>query len=168
MTLVAFRRQSIINSRMIESTPKVDAAFEQLIAAFDAEIAELRKVGGEVFHNVGAPWNAQSLLLLARAKASLKEEVALLHEKWRSGIRIERPEPSSIRVEKIGHSGPGLLRNIKGLSDRQFAKKLGVKLPKVREWLEAGTMRGFRRASGGWKIPMADVRAFLRDHRDLV
>jgi hypothetical protein len=46
----------------------------------------------------------------------LRAQIEGLYEQWKSGIPISIPErmsPSSLRVEKIGRAGPGLIRNIR-------------------------------------------------------
>jgi excisionase family DNA binding protein len=155
---------------MIESSPKVDIAFQQLVAALAAEVAEFRKVGGSIFHN-GAPRHAQALLRRANDHESLQQQIAALHERWKAGIWSPTPPPTrepSTSYLKQERSQPGLIRTIKGMTTANAAKMLGVPPRKVLAWLEAGTLKGYQKVGGTWKITKADLVAFSRDHRDLL
>jgi excisionase family DNA binding protein len=155
---------------MIESSPKVDYAFQQLVAALNAEIAEFKKVGADIFHS-GAPRHAQALLRRANDHESLQQQVAALHERWKSGILSPTPPPTyppPASYLKLERSQPGLIRNIKGMTTAQAAKMLGVPPRKVVGWLEAGTLKGYQKVGGTWKITKADLVTFSRDHRDLL
>lgn len=63
---------------MIQSTQAVDAAFSELAAALDAESAEMKKVGGELFH-AGAPHQAQSIGM--NSSSSTRESLAKLQRR---------------------------------------------------------------------------------------
>lgn len=155
---------------MIESSPKVDIAFQQLEAALAAEVAEFRKVGGGVFHN-GAPRHAQALLRRANDHEALQQQIVALHDRWKDGIWSPPPPPASepsASYLKLERSQPGLIRTIKGMTTANAAKLLGVPPRKVLAWLEAGTLKGYQKVGGTWKITKADIVAFSRDHRELL
>ena len=151
---------------MPTSTPNVDAAFTQLLAALDAESAEYQELGGQVFHG-GAPRQAQGLLRRGHANTDFRNEVAALYEKWKAGLPMPpfAPAPRQPRAEPLSDAGPGLIRNIDGVSESEAAHAIGVKPAKVREWLEAGALKGYRRVSGRWKIARTDLLDFIRNRR---
>jgi hypothetical protein len=156
---------------MAKSESTVDAAFTSLLAALDAEAAEMKESDLEVFYG----WALRPPPIepvRAQAHSALSGQVASLYEQWKSfninETRPPPPAPVSTRVVRIGNAGPGLIRNIKGFSEGGAAKKLGVKPAKVREWLEAGTLKGYRRVSGKWKIAHKDLIEFVRNRRDLL
>lgn len=155
---------------MLETSPTVDAAFQQLLAALDAEIVEFKKVGGEIFHN-GAPRQAQAILRRANDHAVLRQRIADLHAQWKAGISSPAPSPTpqpTIRYFKFERAQPGLIRNIKGMTTSAAAKKLGVPPSAVLCWLDTGMLKGYRKVGGTWKITQADLVTFSRDRRDLL
>lgn len=151
---------------MDQSSSDVDAAFVQLLSALEAQRVNFQKLGGEIFHG-GAPKEAQGLLRRAQANIDLRNEVAALHEKWRTGPATkpvaQAPKKSEIVAPESG--GPGLIRNIDGVSESEAARALGVTPAKVRALLEAGTLKGYRRVSGTWKIARTDLIDFVRNRR---
>lgn len=76
---------------MLAAPPQVAAAFRQLLAALDAEIAELRQVGSHHFHHDAAPHESQGLLRRAGECERLRDAVALLERPRRENlpVRIE-------------------------------------------------------------------------------
>lgn len=169
--LLQGRRAGLISSiPMIESSAKVDMAFQQLAAALAAEVAEFRKAGGTTFHH-GAPRQGQILLRRAGDHEALQQQIVALHQKWKDGTRSPPPPPTaepSTSYLKLERSQPGLIRTIKGVTTAQAAKLLGVPPGQVLAWLEAGTLKGYRKVGGTWNITRADIVAFSRDHRDLL
>jgi excisionase family DNA binding protein len=154
---------------MPNSTPAVDAAFQQLLTTLDTEIAEYRKIGSDVFHG-GAPQHAQIVLRRANDHEGLRQNIASLHEQWKSGAvsppqRTFEPSVSSLKIER---GQPGLIRNIKGMTTENAAKMLGVRPAQVLAWLGAGQLKGYQKVGGTWKITKADLVKFSRDHRDLL
>ena len=84
-------------------------------------------------------------------------------------ISLPPPTPTlTVREEKTERAQPGLIRNIPGMSESKAAKQLYVKPAKIREWLESGALKGFRRVSGTWKITQHDLVEFARNRRDLL
>lgn len=154
---------------MIESAAAVESAFKQTLAALDAEIAEYRRLGGEIFHN-GAPRNAQTLLRRANDRAALRDKVAAIFEEWKSAPSNPAPPPTpqpSTSFLRMERAQPGLIRNIRGMTTQSAAKQLGVPPAKVLEWLGAGLLKGYQKVGGTWKITRPDLIAFTREHRDL-
>lgn len=154
---------------MILSQPATDAAFRQLVAALESETNELNQLGTRVAL-AGNPKNAQKLMRLAGERAKFRDHVKFLHKEW------EKPEPIGIRnlqvtseAAAVGEARPvtPLSRKTKGLTLAQAAAKLGVRSEKVQGWLDAGTLKGYRRVSGTWKILQTDLVEFYRQHRDL-
>lgn len=153
------------------SETAVDAAFSQLIAAIDTDLADLDRMGREVFHNV-SPRQALGVLQRVRDRKALRSKVVELNDLQKHCAPMAPlpsiPQPLSKRKERAERTGPGLIRNIEGMSDSEAAKHLGVKPAKIREWLESGTLKGYRRVSGKWKIAKVDLIAFMRERRDLL
>ncbi|HWA08840.1 MAG TPA: helix-turn-helix domain-containing protein [Opitutaceae bacterium] len=151
---------------MTQSSSDVDAAFVQLLSALEAEGINFQKLGGEIFHG-GAPREAQGLLRRSQANIGLRNEVAALHEKWRAGLTTKPATPAlgKSSVGAVAPGGPGLIRNIDGVSESEAARALGTTPAKVRALLEAGTLKGYRRVSGTWKIARTDLIDFIRNRR---
>lgn len=151
---------------MAHPSSDVDAAFVQLLSAIEAERTNFQKLGGEVFHG-GAPREAQGLLRRAQANIELRNQIAALHEKWKAGLTTNPVTPASeqANASPAEPAGPGLIRNIDGVSESEAAHVIGVKPAKVRAWLEAGTLKGYRRVSGTWKIARTDLIEFIRNRR---
>jgi excisionase family DNA binding protein len=150
---------------MLSKPPAVDAAFRQLLSALDAEIAELRELGSHHFHHDGAPRESQGLLRRAGDRTRLRTEVEKSYRQWQENAPIPAPPAA---VPDFEPTNPVLIRHIKGISAPEAAKRLGVGEEKVRGWLEARTLKGFRPTGGRWKITPADLMAFARDHRELL
>jgi excisionase family DNA binding protein len=151
---------------MLSKPPEVEAAFRQLLAALDAEIAELRELGSRHFHHDGAPRESQGVLRRARDRTRLRAEIDKFFRQWQE--KAPTPPPPPVAVPDRELTNPILIRHIKGISAPDAAKRLGVGEEKVRGWLEAGTLKGYRPTGGRWKITPADLVAFARDHRDLL
>lgn len=154
---------------MLQTPTKVDAAFRELLISLEEEIAELKQHGTHLFHYVGAPHQAQSLLQRAEARTELRKQIVRLYEDWQSrGVE----SPRTLGIDSPLKRGavpeyPGLIRHIKGISAPDAAKRLGVSEAKLRTLLEAGTLKGYRPTGGHWKITPADLMTFAREHRDL-
>lgn len=152
---------------MLEAPNQVDAAFQALINSLDAEISELRRVGAHYFHVDGAPEESQRHLQLAESRARMREELSRLYEKWQ---KIGLTPPVYSENEGTGTGTPGrpiLIRDIKGMTIQEVARRLGVKSRQVSTWLEEGTLNGFRPTGGRWKITPADFMTFVREHKEL-
>jgi excisionase family DNA binding protein len=154
---------------MLTSPPIVEAAFLQLEGAIDAEIAELQKIGGEVFHDC-SPKQARGLLERSKELAALKEQIARLRSQWASGASIRFSGQPAQKLEKPipEPTNPILIRHIKGVSVPDVAKSLGVNEGQVREWLELGKLKGYRPTGGRWKVTLADMRRFISKHPELL
>jgi excisionase family DNA binding protein len=150
---------------MLSKPPAVEAAFRQLLSALDAEIAELRELGSHHFHHDGAPRESQGLLRRAGDRTRLRSEIEQFYRQWQGNAPTPVPPAA---VPECEPTNPVLIRHIKGISAPDAAKRLGVSEEKVRAWLEAGTLKGYRPTGGRWKITPADLMAFARDHRDLL
>ncbi len=155
---------------MIVSLPATEAAFQQLIAALDAEVKELNAIGSKVAIH-GVTQNAPRIMKLARERAIFRDHIVFLHNQWKQDepagiayLQVQLPEP----LEPVSSKKPVLSRSVKGLSLAEAAKKLMVKPAKVKTWLETGTLKGYRRVSGTWKITQSDLADFYRNHRDLI
>jgi excisionase family DNA binding protein len=150
---------------MLSTPPIVDTAFRQLLTALDAEIAELRQIGSRHFHHDGAPRESQGLLRRANQRTHIRAEIESLQREWQENA-APTLAPLPTEESDIEPANPVLIRHIKGISARDAAKRLGVGEAKVREWLEAGTLKGYRPTGGHWKITPADLLAFARAHRN--
>lgn len=151
---------------MSQAQSGVEAAFAQLLSALEAEKVDFQKLGGEIFHG-GAPKEAQYLLRRAQANIDLRKAVVALCEKWKAGqpANSAAPAPEQPSAETNKTSGPGLIRNIEGVSMAEAAQAIGVTPAKVKAWLEDGTLKGYQRVSGTWKIARTDLIDFVRNRR---
>ena len=158
--------RNLETSPMLQTPPAVDAAFRQLLAALEAEIAELRQLGSHHFHYDAAPRESQGLLRRAVDRARLRDELTRLYARWQENQPM--PAPPSVDAGAPEPTNPVLIRHIKGISVPNAAERLGVSETRVRTWLEAGTLKGYRPTDGRWKITPADLMTFVRTHRDLI
>ncbi len=149
-----------------------DSAFCQVIDALAAENASQGRQRMGTLQG-GAPRQALELLRVAKALAQLRDEMTKLYDGWAAGKHIggvERldddlaPSSSSAEVERIN---PVKLRDIDGVSPSEAAQALGLKPAQVVALLTAGTLKGYQRVSGKWKISRADLLAFIRDRKPL-
>ena len=121
-----------------------------------------------MFHDC-SPKQARGLLRTAKDTAVLKEHIVHLYNEWKSGgpIKLNKPPaPKSPRSQEP--LNPVLIRHMKGVSITDAAISLGVKVARVREWLELGRLKGFRPTNGRWKITLPDLRAFMAENAELL
>jgi excisionase family DNA binding protein len=148
-----------------EATSKADVAFRQLLAALDAEIAELNRLGSHTFHDI-SPVQARGLLQRAHNRAVLRACLSKLHAQWETDTPIavhappvEPPPPPMT---------PEIARRVKGLSLARAAEKLMVGETTIKAWLEEGKLKGFRLTRGRWRIPEHELIRFALNNRDLI
>jgi excisionase family DNA binding protein len=153
---------------MLSKPTAVEAAFRQLLSTLDAEIAELRELGSHLFHHDGAPRESQGVLRRAGDRTRLRAEIEKFYRQWQENASAPTAPSPPAAAPDCEPTNPVLIRHIKGISAPDAAKRLGVGEEKVRGWLEAGTLKGYRPTGGRWKITPADLMAFTRDHRDLL
>ena len=158
------RSRSGIADAVLQTPSKTETAFNQLCEALRAEIEEMRKAGQERFHYFGQPETARPLLHWAEQRVRILEQVELVLAQWRMVVPL--PPPARLK----GHPEPTaaerksavLIRNREGVSIDVAAQCLGLSKKKVQECLEDGSLKGFRPASGRWKIPRSEVSAFAK------
>ena len=147
---------------MLTTPPLVTEAFAKLIAALDAEISELQMAGRNVLHE-GSPGQTQRMLRLAMEHAALRDQVMKLHLAWKSGqLPPPTPPPPTPPEFEKARVNPVLIRHIEGVGVQEAAACLGVGTAQVKQWLESGSLKGFRPTGGRWKITRKDLLKFSR------
>lgn len=151
---------------MILSRPETGHAFEQLIAALDAESGDLNRLGSQVAQN-GDARKAAVILKLAGERARFRDHIKVLHTEWQQiepqGLApITTPDPmlpapgTTVAIPTVKPAGPLL-------TIAAAARKVGVAPAKIREWLYAGKLAGQQGPTGQWKVSGPDLIRCYRE-----
>lgn len=147
---------------MILSRPETGQAFEQLIAALDAEAQELNQLGSKVALAAN-PRNAAKIMRLAGERARFRDHVRRLYQEWQQEApadlaTITAPPPDPVEPA----SGPEITGPL--LTIGEAARKVGVSPQRIREWIYAGHLPAKQGPTGKWKVSGPGLIACYRKH----
>jgi hypothetical protein len=148
---------------MIFSRPETAKAFEQLIAALDAEAQELNLLGSKVAL-AGNPKNANKVMKLAGERARFRDHVHRLYQEWQQDAPADLPVVIAPPPEPLESMPPA--PEIAGplLSIGEAAKKVGVSPQRIREWIFAGHLPAKQGPTGKWKVSGPGLITCYRKH----
>lgn len=148
---------------MILSRPETGQAFEQLIAALDAEVVALNELGSKVAHH-GFARNAPRVMKLAAERARFRDHVSRLYREWQQEAladlpAITAPPPDPVEPVSLAAEIAGPL-----LSIGEAARKVGVAPQRIREWIYAGHLPAKQGPTGKWKVSGPGLITCYRKH----
>ncbi len=148
---------------MILSRPETGQAFEQLIAALDAEVKTLNELGSKVAHH-GFARNAPRVMKLAAERARFRDHVSRLYREWQQEAPAELAAITAPPPELVEPVAPE--PEIAGplLTIGEAAKKVGVSPQRIREWIFAGHLPAKQGPTGKWKISGPGLIDCYRKH----
>lgn len=148
---------------MILSRPETGQAFEQLIAALDAEAQELNQLGSKVAL-AGNPKNAAKVMRLAGERARFRDHIRRLYLEWQKEAPAELPAITAPPPDPIEPPSPG--PKIAGplMSIGEAARKVGVSSQRIRVWIFSGHLPAKQGPTGKWKVSGPGLIACYRKH----
>lgn len=140
---------------MILSRPETGRAFEQLIAALEAETCDLNELGARVARE-SEPKKGAAILKLAGERARFRDHISALHAEWKK-IEPDRLAPITSRDPTLPPPGTIMAATATKpagplLTIGEAARKVGVTPKQIRDWIFAGHLPAQQGPSGRWKV----------------